>query len=286
MLGLFNVDYVLSRELAKSIKVTEIEDGFDSNIKAIFIDWIPTYDKNSANKLLKQVDIIEKYTTKKKIPTIIFDKFRGLTNKEVDWFKKMNVKLFEPSIHLRSGFRYLPLWTKIKTLSEIEIDDHERKITLLYKGRLLSDRIKAFDNYYVESAKIYHKNLICYNSKNIISNKINEYKSFSVNATEDDYDSARFTIIIGSNPEYKDGYIDPTFFTALNKGCIPLLPIEHRYYASLKGIIISPEDLSWYIGMNYNDVYLGLIYNIYQEIEMFYPEMNVEYTAQIIKGEL
>lgn len=283
MIGLLNIDETLTSEISKNNTVKSL-DNDDTICDVVYIDWIPTHtkDKSFTQKLIRQVSVVDNHVKAKKL-LLIFDRFRGMTNKEVDFFKKQNAKLFEPALHLRSGFKYLPQWIKIKTLFDIELDDKERDISILYKGDLLSDRIKSFDNYYLETKKLYNKQKICYNGKHIVPSKAEEYETFDLSYTDDGFSKAKYTIIIGSNPEYKDGYIDNTFFEALNQNCVPLLPIEHRYFCGLKGISVDPSSLSWYINVDYRNIYVGLLYCIYDDIKRLYSEFDVKNVAEVLR---
>jgi hypothetical protein len=284
MIGLLNVDITLTDELSKSVKTINVNESLDDNVKALFIDWLPTTDDNKENaqKLIKQVGIIKHYI-KKKIPIMLFDRYRGLTNTEIDWFKKNNVKFFEPCIHLRPGFQYLPYWIKIKTFDDLILDNHEREITLLYKGNLTKDKIETFREYYVDTAKENPSYRICYHSGYKIDPDVELYYKSLISPTKQDYINSKFTILIGTQNDYRDGYLDSHFFDALNNGCIPLLPIEHRYYGSLKSLIVYPKIIRWYTEIDYKNVYLGYINDVYREIERFYPEMNIKNVTKIIK---
>ena len=284
MLGLLNVDSILTEELSKSLKIQSL-DVKDCECDAIFVDWLPTTDKTASKKLIRQVEVMEKFI-KLKLPILIFDRYRGITSKEMDFFRKNNCKLFEPSIYLRSGFKYLPQWIKIKGLHDIEIDDHDRPISILYKGQLLSERVKGFDDYYVECAKIHHKHKICYNSVKTIPTKVSEYDQANVKYVDDGFNNAKFTIVIGSNPEYKEGFIDNTFFEAINQNCVPLLPIEHRYFCGLKSVSVDPSSLYWYLENKYEHIYLGLLFSLYEEIGKYYGEFDVKNVAGEIRRNL
>jgi hypothetical protein len=214
---------------------------------------------------------------------MLFDRYRGLTNTEIDWFKKNNIKFFEPSIQPRQGFEYLPYWTKIKSLNDLKIDNHEREITLLYKGDLSKDKIEPFREYYVDTAKKNPEYRISYHSGYKIDPDVELYYKSLISPTKQDYSNAKFTILIGTQNDYRDGYLDSHFFDALENGCIPLLPIEHRYYGSFRSLTASPSTMHWFTDIDYKNVYLGYINDVYREIERFYPEMNVKYTVKIIK---
>jgi hypothetical protein len=282
-IGLLNVDSVLESALSSTNPIN-VNEGFH-DVKALFIDWIPTSDDHPKNtkKLIRQVDAVKHYL-KKKTPLIIFDRYRKLTDTEIDFFKKNNTTLFEPSIRLRKGFEYLPYWVSIKNINELKIDDHDRQIDILYKGNLPKNKIESFRKYYVETAKNFSDTKICYNKEYEIEPDIDLYYKEIVHITEKDYHDSKYTILIGSSDDYRDGYIDCMFFDALNNGCIPLIPHENRYYGSFKTICISPTSLSWFFETTYNFMYLGIISDIYKEIEQFYPEMDVRNVVNIIKN--
>ena len=61
-----------------------------------------------------------------------------------------------------------------------------------------------------------------------------------------------------------------------------LIPIENRYYNAFEGVI--ENDFSvWYNIKSYDLCYVGIIHQIYEDIKNYYPEMDVVYTANLIK---
>ena len=249
----------------------------------MFVDWIPTKYSNPdfASLLLKQTSLVEKYI-KLKVPILIFDRHFGISKKETVWLKRNNVKLFEPAINHRDGFKYLPFWAELKTFDNINFNAVEKNIDLAYKGDI-RDKLKTFEKYYITYGKLYPFSNICYDS-NINTIKVEEYNNYNVIRDNNiDLSKVKATIIIGNKMEYKMGFIDNNIFEALKNNCIPFMPYEHRYFRGIFSQDINPKSLNYWID-SYNLVYTGVISEIYDNIKELYPEFSVEYTVDIIKN--
>lgn len=284
MILYFNVDNNLIQEIdsvfAGFSRGTSGIPPRSKDVTSVFIDWIPTkkaVNQIKASNLLSQTEILEKYV--KTVPIVIFDRYRAITTEEYNWLKKFNVTFFEPSLVTRKGFKYLPNWIKIKELNDIKLNERKREINIGYIGSLL-DKQKSFDEYYIKK-KINNPDIeISYYSKDIDTNKQSEYESLGVNCKQDlQFTDMEFTIIIGNVNDYKNGHLDQYFVKALENNCIPLIPKENRYYVSLS---FGVNELTWYISM-YDKVYFGLIHDIYCNIQKYYPEMDIKYTANTIR---
>lgn len=272
MILYFNVDSDISSEIDSIVK------SKDKEYTSVFMSWISTKkgtDQKKASALLKQTEILEKYA--KKLPIVIFDRYRSMTTEEYNWLKKFKVTFFEPAIHTREGFKYLPNWTKIKTLDDIELNDTKRQVHLGYIGSL-ADKTKSFDKYYVKP-KLSHDIKVSYYSKNIPDK---DYLSLGITSCPLTFSDIEFTVIIGNANDYAVGHLDKYYFEALNNNCIPLIPMENRYYSSLP-FTINTE--TWYdqYSYMYGGIYIGMIKDIYDRIKKYYPEMNITFTADVIK---
>jgi len=71
----------------------------------------------------------------------------------------------------------------------------------------------------------------------------------------------------------------------MNQNCLPLLPIEHRYFhAMFEGLIIkNMVDLSYYVEQ-YGRVKDVIIEDIYDNIEKHYPEFMIDNAVEVIKN--
>jgi hypothetical protein len=58
--------------------------------------------------------------------------------------------------------------------------------------------------------------------------------------------------------------------------------MENRYYSSLPFTINTETWYDMYSYM-YGGIYIGMIKDIYDRIKKYYPEMNITFTADVIK---
>jgi len=263
-----------------STAINSITKSKGKDITSIFMIWIPTEKGTSQTKasaLLSQTEVLEKYT--KTIPIVIFDRYRSITKEEHNWLKKFKVTFFEPSICPREGFKYLPNWTKIKTLDDIKLNEMNRNINLGYIGSI-SDRSKSFEKYYVKPKSL-NDIVVSYHSKSIQPNNEQEYSSLGMQNSVLDFKDIEFSVILGSINDYIVGHLDQFYFRALEHNCIPIVPAENRYYSAL----LTCDTHKWYdtYFKMYDTIYIGMIHDIYERIRKYYPEMDIKYTAEIIK---
>jgi hypothetical protein len=144
-----DVFYQTFPHIVVNVVMTEKYDGF-------FIDWSP---KNyNEERFLTQCALIELH--KNTVPIVIFDRFMSLTAHEVKWLNKyMNVFLFEPAIHCRDGFKYLPAW--VTDFSVLKNNgDREINLIMFSMNRDLSEKDFKNANYilvdYTPDYKIGH----------------------------------------------------------------------------------------------------------------------------------
>lgn len=272
MILYFNVDNEISGEINRITKSKE------KDYTSVFMNWISTKkgtNQERVSALLSQTELLEKYV--KNIPFVIFDKHRSMTKEEYNWLKKFKVTFFEPYIHTRDGFKYLPNWTRIKTFDDLQLNPSRRGIQLGYIGSLV-DKTKSFDKYYVKP-KVSHNINVSYNSKNIPDN---DYDSLGITNAEITFNDIEFTIIIGTTEDYNAGHLDQYYMEALNNNCIPLVPKENRYYSSLPFTVNTSTWYDQYYYL-YDDIYIGMLKDIYENIKKYYPEMDVMVAAETIK---
>lgn len=251
---------------------------------ALFLDYLPP----QADGFIQQVDVIKHYV-KKRIPFLIYDKTLSIKPDEADWLKKQRVKLYEPALIHREGFKYLPLFCPVvHTLSTIKLNtDAARPISVGYKG-IISDRVKSFEKYYLETGKNYPEHLVQYdNPTGLDDTKVESYTNLNVTVNKEmKYRDMKCLVLLGSNRDYAIGNL-PDIFTPLSQNVIVLLPEEHKYYHSLfhDAIVHSLPDLMLTIN-SYDHTYIGFILEIYERIERFFPEMKFNHTIDVIKKEL
>lgn len=283
MIGLCNVDNKMSTKLSKFFNVKELnnKDIFD-NLDGILFDWT---NKIKPEKWTKQATLMDIYT-KKKIPIVLFDRYLSVSKKEYNWLKKFRVFFFEPAINNRRGFDYLPQWIVKPNFKYYSKDKEKRKYDIAYKCNNLNNNLKNFEKYYLEYAKLYPDKKIVYSTHKINRHKQKQYKEFELTRLFDfDYSQSAFTILIDTQKNYNIGYLNENVFEAMSKNCLPLLPIEHKYFNALFSelIITIWGDLNYYVDMlsKYNDV---IIEEIYNRIEKYYPEFMIDNAVEVIKN--
>jgi len=237
----------------------------NKGVSGFFLKWVSTEKFSKAEVLLLQTESVKKII-KDKIRTVIFDPSFSLTSDEISYFSNHRfISLTEPCVITRRYFTYLPHWTKIRNIDEIKLNEKEKPIHLLYKGKI-SDRIKSFEKYYLDVKTYWPDFRVAYNSNDLIQKKEKEYASLGIEKTTLGYESAQNTIIIGSTEDYCRGHLDPYIFDAVRNNCIPSIATEHRFFRSL-----SDTD-KCYLNM-YNNVYIGELISFYRNIEESYYEM-------------
>jgi len=281
LLGTLNIEEDLGRELSKDHFMHPMKSGELPDIDALFIDWIPRAKKKSPTVVL-QATVVDHYV-KKKVPTIIFDRFLGVTNKEYKWLRKFKTYFFEPAINHRRKFDYLPIWTPeiydIHTYPDVELKDREVDLGCV---DWLSNKLKSFEKYYVEFGKLYPNYEIAYTTK-LPKEKDEEYSDANVKYRIFSAETLKFFVLIGTQKAYDIGYLYPDLFWYMKRGCIPLLPQEHKYFHSLfPGLVIEkPGDINYVMG-GY-DYAIPTIVDIHQRVEKYFPEMKMNHTVDVIK---
>lgn len=280
MIGCYNTGVSITNKLGG--RVIDTPSSFE--YEGVFLEWTPTVsDARLAETLLNQTVIVET-CIKNKIPLVVFDKNMSIKRNEYDWLIKSNVKLFEPSVLPRRHFKYLPNWLEIRKMPDLKFNNNEKSVNIGYIGHI-SDRIKSFDEYIVNTKKINSDLSVKYNTEDvIIADKEIEYEKINVLKDNISYQDVQYTVIIGNQRDYMSGRLDASFIEALENNCIPFIPSKNRFYNAL----FTASDSLWF-GMYYkmyDRVYLGMIHDIYERIEKYYPEMKINHTVDVIKKEL
>ena len=106
-----------------------------------------------------------------------------------------------------------------------------------------------------------------------------------VNQAMIDWAEVDFTILIDSKRNYEIGYLDPWIICIMEDGCVPLLPLEHRFFGNMfhKLTVDNIEDVD-YIVRSFAKIKWTLLDDIYHNIKTLYPEFLIENVAEVIKN--
>jgi hypothetical protein len=281
MIGIFtkSPDEVFLKHLKLPFKLLDVGSNADK-IDGLFLDWVPpSFEKD----FIYQAQLVEDNI--KKIPIVIFDRHFSVTFQEASYMKKYKTFLFEPALLTgRSEFVYLPEWTSFYSV----LDNDEREYNVVDISKNLEYRIESFEKWYKEYARLFPDKKVAYYTRNLKDFKKEEYKKNNLIFIEGkvlpDYTCASFTIINGSSNVYDIGYLDPVYFIAMNQGCIPLLPDEHRFFHSIfKNLIIKDiEEMDYYVSL-YHRARVPIIEEMFDRIKKYFPEFTVEYASDIVR---
>jgi len=277
MIGILNSD--LGTELSRILEICDLNQTEQQltdppRIKGLFIDWIPKARDERA--FIQQAALVE-YYVKAGIPVVIFDRYTAIDNKEHNWLKKFNVTFFEPCINHRTGFEWCPQWVRPIKLEETPND---REIDLAYEGPLYSE-IKSFEKYYLTYASLFPKCKVVYKTDTQIPDfKEEKWREHNlINTKEIDFKQIDFTVVIGNQTDYKTGRIWLNLFDIMSQGCIPLLPIEHRFYIGLFDhlVVRDERDMDYFIMHTTRMIRTTIIEEIFDNAIKRYPEFSSEY---------
>jgi len=278
MIGLYNIEKNMVQELSKSLEIYEFSVGDVSfpKLDGLIIDCI---DKSAYKAWVYQAALIDKYSKKTKI--VMFDRHFSITKKEFDWLKKFNVTFFEPAINNRKDFEYLPYW-----VDDIEIDwtnNVERNTHLAYSYNNMEDRLKFFEKYYKEYAKLFPDKNVCYSTFILNDIKRKEYKDNNLNFYKMiDFKDVSYSIIIDNKKNYEIGYLDENVFNIMRHGCVPILPKEHKYFHALFGNLVvgDIEDIDYFTSMpGIGNAFLD---DILINLNSLYPEFLIVNVAEVM----
>ena len=93
--------------------------------------------------------------------------------------------------------------------------------------------------------------------------------------------------MIDNQKNYEIGYLDPYIFESINCGCLPLLPLEHKFFGNLfnKLVVSYAGDVN-FIVESFEKVSYLIVDDIIDSIKKLYPEFIVENVGIIIKESL
>ena len=256
------------------------------DIDGLFIDWVA---KTSVNEgaWMNQASLLQKYI--KKIPIVIFDRYLSLTKKEVDWVKKFNVTLFEPALNSgRYGFEYLPEWFNSCEIVLGEEDEEDRVYDVVYSYHNIEYQLKEFEFWFKDFSRLFPDKSVSYSTFSITDFKKEEYNKDGLIFQSDHhpiFNEGNFTVAIDQEKSYKIGYLSPIFFYAMNLGCLPLLPIKHKYFHGMfKGLIVSDlKEMEYYVSL-YGKVKDVIINEIFERIKTEWNEFTVEHATSAIRN--
>lgn len=270
-----NIDRLLRIELSKVCDIVSIND----NPKGVFIQWATS---TTDDLFTKQTKIIS-YCLENGIPLIIFDKYQKMTPEEVGFLIKPGVFLWEPALNDRMFFSFQPIWGRIpKVMVDVPVPNTKRAISLGYtKG--LRQKLSTFEKYYKPISDVGEK------SVGFVDKYANPTINQRVIETGVDIfiglglDQVKTTMLLGTDRDYRVGYLDPNLFSYLEAGVVPMLPREHRWYHSIfKDVLVRDEkDINMLLDM-YDRFAFALIYDIYRGLEDNLPECDVINVAQRI----
>lgn len=278
MIGTYNIEKNMIQKLSGSLELHNFDMGDTSfpKLDGLIIDCM---DKENYKAWVYQAALIEEYTKKTKI--VMFDRYFSITEKEFDWLKKFNVTFFEPAINNRIGFKYLPYW--VDDIKIDWLDDKERKIHLAYSHKNLEDRLKYFEKYYGEYAKLFPKVSVYYSTLKLNDIKKKEYENNNlVFHKMIDFRNVSYSIVIGSKKDYEIGYLDESVFNLLKYGCVPILAVEHKYFHALFGKFVTNNvNITDYF-TSMSGISNALIEGILDNLHNLFPEFLIDNVAEVI----
>jgi len=278
MIGIFDITNNFKKIFLESYTVIDSIENLPK-IDGLYIDWI---DRSDRENFAIQAVLIE-YYSKKKVPTVIYDRHMKVKHKEYKWLSKFNTFFFEPALNNRLGFRYLPHWTDMLSIDSFDLleSKDKRSVDLAYNGNL-TDKMMDFEGYYKLFSNMYPGRKVVYRDSDLPKKKVKEFSGFNlVNVNSVDWKDVRHTLLIDSYRKYSIGYLDPYVFDVMEQGCVPLIPIQHKYFLGIFQNVKNWSDMAWFIDME-TDVSEALIDDIYNNILSYYPEFMVEYAQDMI----
>lgn len=277
IIGEYNLcEHLKNRLYTEGFTIISLANSDQPKVDGIIIDWV----KKEHPDFSQQAAIADHYT--RKVPTFLYDRYSTLTYKEYKWLSKFKVKFYEPLILGRRGFDYLPQWTRMLKMEDVKLPE-DTTYTLGYTGQLSKDKIKSFEKYYKEYATLYPNEKVAYTVE-VSKAKMDEYNNYNLHHENFKHDDVAYMVVIDSLKNYNAGFLDPHIFTAMEHGCCPLLPIEHKYFhAMFKGLIVENiSELHFFFG-GWRPLRDAAIEEIYNRIEKTYPEFTIDYAINTIK---
>ena len=257
----------------------------NKDIDGLIIDWVPKLPE-CEDAWIGQASLLHSYV-KTGIPIVIFDRYFYLNEKETNWVKKFNVKLFEPALNSgRVGFGYLPEWVdEFKIVTDYD-DDREYDFVCSSVSNI---DIPEFEKWGVGYAMAFQKK-IAYSAVDkpvkLSDFKREEYKRKNLTEIDVGFEKGKTTMVIDSVESYKKGYLNRLYLYAMKSGCLPILPIQHKYFHGLfKGLVVKDlQELNFCIS-TFGKVRDAVIEEIFERIQKDWNEFTVDHAADVV-GEL
>ena len=148
--------------------------------------------------------------------------------------------------------------------------------------------LKEFEKWFKDFSRLYPEKNVAYSTFKITDFKKEEYKKDNLiylHQHHPIYNEGKFTVAIDDEQAYKIGYISPIVFSSMILGCIPILPVEHKYFHGLfKGLIAKDvQELEYYVSL-YGRVRDVLIEEIFDRIQTEWSEFTVDHAANVIRN--
>lgn len=284
---------VLSNKLSESFLeklglsyffISEFNPQHPIDVDGLFIDWVSKVSENEV-AWMRQASLLQTYI-KTGIPIVIFDREMSLTEKEVEWCKKFNVYLFEPYLNSgRSDFAYLPEWIDD---TEILIGNEDRFFDVVYSHHKVEWQLKGFEKWIQEYARVFHDKNVGYSSVTVSDFKKEEFaKDNLVFQNHHLYNEGNFTVAFDTEKMYKAGYFRPMYFYAMNLGCLPLLPVEHKYFHGMfQGTIVKDmKDMDYFVStISTKGIREIVIEEIFDRIKQEWNEFTLQHATDVIRN--
>lgn len=273
-----NIDQLLRVELSKSVEFVEMKDS----PRGVFLVWS---DDSNIKVFNKQTKIVAD-AIRQKIPLIVFDKYQKMNADEISFLVKEGAFLWEPAVADRMFFSFQPVWGRLKVdPNDIDWDFGKKRSVDLANVNSLVRKMPSFEQYYVPVHEIGGYSVVyCdLDGNQTINDKVDALDIPRLIPNDGYLQDIKFTVLVGTERDYKTGHLDPNLFTYLENGIVPLLPAEHRWYHSVfKDLTIYGEDNIDYFLKTYDHIGFGSVYDIYQNLAENLPEADVENVSKRI----
>ena len=269
----YNIGKELLIELENNAKIISLDNTESPN--AFYLEWYPPEHGKEDPNFIKQIGALKYVCLKLKIPVIIFDRFLSIDNNMKKWLKKYKIKIIEPLVLHSPGSIFLPPY--INTKKDLGFFP-KREIDLGIIDNDLKNKTSSFEKYFLDFSSLNPDSIVKYKGFDNYYKK-DEYTDKNLLYDENiNWKDISFTIAISRKSGYKRGFFESYIIDAINNGCVPLLPEEHRfYYAVFKKICILSRNDMLYIIKNMKLVSEEIIYDIFKNIEDHFPEFTIQY---------
>lgn len=262
--------------------INEFDPQHPINVDGLFIDWVSKVSDNEV-AWMRQASLLQTYI-KSGMPIVIFDREMSLTEKEVNWCKKFNVYLFEPYLNSgRNGFAYLPEWANESKI----LFNYKKKYDVVHLSYIVEREIKEFEKWIRDYARIFPDKKVAYYSTFISDFKMEDFAKDNLVYAKCDsnvYQNGNVMIAFDTEKSYRMGYLNPNIFDAMNYACMPLLPIDHKYFHGLfKGIVIENLKEMDYFVSSMAKVKNVVIEEIFDRIKQEWNEFTIEHAIDVVK---